>query len=92
MRVQRLNLLPWLVLAFACATAPPPPPPDPGPQPFSGELAYAQLERLVALGPRVAGSPAGAQARTLMRSERDRRRLAEEVLALAGEVLPVAAP
>lgn len=69
MRVQRLNLLPWLVLAFACATAPPPPPPDPGPPPFSGELAYAQLEKLVALGPRVAGSPAGAQARTLMRSE-----------------------
>lgn len=30
--------------------------------------------------------------RTLMRSESDRRRLAEETLALAGEVLPVAAP
>jgi hypothetical protein len=68
-RVQRLNLLPWLVLAFACATAPPPPPPDPGPPPFSGELAFEQLEKLVALGPRVAGSPAGAQARTLIRTE-----------------------
>jgi hypothetical protein len=68
-KVQRLNLLPWMVLAFACATAPPPPPPDPGPAPFSGALAFAQLEKLVALGPRVAGSPAGAEARALVRAE-----------------------
>jgi glutaminyl-peptide cyclotransferase len=68
-KVQRLNLLPWMVLAFACATASPSPPPDPGQAPFSGALAFAQLEKLVALGPRVAGSPAGAQTRALVRAE-----------------------
>jgi hypothetical protein len=62
------RLLPaGLGLALACAQAPPPP--ELGPEPFSGERAFAQLERLVALGPRVAGTPAAASARALVRGE-----------------------
>lgn len=39
------------------------------PSPFSGERAFAQLEKLVALGPRVAGTPASAATHRLLRSE-----------------------
>ncbi len=60
-------LLVFLGLALACAN--PAPPPAAAPEPFSGERAFAQLERLVALGPRVAGTPAAASAHTLVRDE-----------------------
>ena len=59
-----------LGLALGCAfQGEPPPSAEPGPAPFSGELAFAQLEKLVALGPRVAGTPASAEARALVRGE-----------------------
>ncbi len=69
MKILRFAALPWIALALACATAPPPPPPALGPPPFSGERAYEQLRKLTALGPRVGGTPAGAQARALVRAE-----------------------
>ncbi len=39
------------------------------PAPFSGELAFTHLEALVALGPRVAGTPAAGQARAYVRAQ-----------------------
>jgi hypothetical protein len=59
-----------LGLALGCAFRSEPPPADlGGPAPFSGERAFAQLEKLVALGPRVAGTPASVAAHALVRSE-----------------------
>ena len=40
----------------------------PAPAPFSGERAFAHLEALVALGPRVAGTPAAGPARAYLRA------------------------
>lgn len=58
----------WLALALACAgSSPPPAPPPPAPGAFSGERAFEHLERLAELGPRVAGTDAGARARTYLR-------------------------
>jgi hypothetical protein len=59
-----------LGLTFGCASGSAPPFEElSGPEPFSGERAFAQLEKLVALGPRVAGTPASAAAHALVRSE-----------------------
>jgi hypothetical protein len=59
-----------VALAFGCAFgAEPAADAGMGPDPFSGERAFAQLEKLVALGPRVAGTEASAAARALVRSE-----------------------
>jgi hypothetical protein len=60
-----------LGLALGCASTSEAPAPEAlsGPEPFSGERAFAQLEKLVALGPRVAGTPASAAAHALVRSE-----------------------
>jgi hypothetical protein len=69
--VLRFAALPPIALALACATAPPPPPPAPASllEPFSGARAYEQLAKLAEIGPRVAGTPGGAQARALLRAE-----------------------
>jgi len=58
-------------LALGCAAffGEAPPPAEPAPPPFSGERAFAHLERLVALGPRVAGTPGADRARGYVRSE-----------------------
>jgi hypothetical protein len=67
--VSRLAPLQLAFLGLALACAKPAPLPAAAPEPFSGERAFAQLERLVALGPRVAGTPAAASAHTLVRDE-----------------------
>lgn len=70
MRSFALPLAVSLGLALGCAFwSEPPPAVLAGPAPFSGERAFAQLEKLVALGPRVAGTPASVAARALVRSE-----------------------
>jgi hypothetical protein len=46
-----------------------PAPAEARPAPFQGERAFAHLEALVALGPRVAGTPAVGQARAYVRAE-----------------------
>lgn len=70
MRSSALLLAVLFGLVSGCAFRSEPPPGDlSGPEPFSGERAFAQLEKLVALGPRVAGTPASAAARALVRSE-----------------------
>jgi hypothetical protein len=65
-----LTLAVSLGLALGCAFGSEPPPGElAAPEPFSGERAFAQLEKLVALGPRVAGTPGSAAAHALVRSE-----------------------
>jgi len=58
-----------VALTFGCAFGAEPTAAPPTPDPFSGERAFAQLEKLVALGPRVAGTEAAAAARALVRGE-----------------------
>src|SRR5690348_5640039 len=61
----------WRVRADASArvSADTPPPPPPPPTGFDGHRAWADLEALVALGPRPAGSPQIAQARAYITRE-----------------------
>ena len=54
-----LAALGLLLLAAAAAAGPP----------FSGEAAFRHVERLVAIGPRVAGSPGGVRARDYIAAE-----------------------
>jgi len=57
-------------LALGCAwLSEPLAPALPEPPSFSGELAFAHLEKLVALGPRVAGTPGAERARGYIRGE-----------------------
>jgi hypothetical protein len=58
-----------VALAFGCAFGAEPAAAPPAPDPFSGERAFAHLEKLVALGPRVAGSAGAAAARALVAGE-----------------------
>jgi glutaminyl-peptide cyclotransferase len=58
--MRRLVLL--AVMTAACASAASPQPPAPAPA-FDGQRAFEHLERVVAIGPRVAGSPGGAKTR-----------------------------
>ena len=64
-RIVGILALGWLGLG--CAEAPIAPPP--APSRFSGERAFEHLSQLVALGPRVAGTPQAAAAHAYVRSE-----------------------
>jgi hypothetical protein len=59
----------FIGFALGCTLRSEPPLAEPGPAPFSGERAFAQLEKLVALGPRVAGTPGSVAAHALVRGE-----------------------
>jgi len=55
---------------LACGKpAPPPAAPAPDPSQFSGERAWEHLERLVEIGPRVAGTPGAEAARSYIRAQ-----------------------
>lgn len=68
MRLTAHGLPAFCCVAAACA-APPPEPAPPAPPSFSRERAFEHLEQLVALGPRVAGTPAAGRARAYVRGE-----------------------
>ncbi len=56
-----------LVFALGCGERTGAPPLAPGPSEFDGARAFADLEALVQIGPRPAGSPGAAKARSLIR-------------------------
>ena len=56
-------------LGLGCVPPPEEPPGAPPPATFSGERAYEHLSQLVALGPRVAGTPGAAEARRYVRGQ-----------------------
>jgi len=59
-----------LVVALAaCQPAPPPPPAAPAPPGFDAQRAFAHLEALAAIGPRVMGSEGASHARAYIRGE-----------------------
>jgi hypothetical protein len=67
----RISLLLLVAVAAGCRNAPPPPmPPVPSAATdFSGDAAYAHLQALAAIGPRVSGTPGNAEARAYIRKE-----------------------
>jgi hypothetical protein len=67
---------------------PPPPPAEPAldPSHFSGERAWRHLERLVAFGPRVSGTPEAEAARRYIRAELEAIGLEPKLLSFAVEV------
>jgi hypothetical protein len=54
---------------LACGKPAPPAEPAPDPAQFSGEQAWEHLERLVEIGPRVAGTPGAVAARNYIRAQ-----------------------
>jgi glutaminyl-peptide cyclotransferase len=54
---------------LACGKPAPPADPAPDPSQFSGERAWEHLERLVEIGPRVAGTPGAEAARSYIRAQ-----------------------
>lgn len=79
--MTRLGALAGALLAVAAtawAQAPGSPPVRPAPAPaaaFSGEAAFRHVERVVAFGPRVAGSPEGVRTREYILAELRRARV-----------------
>jgi hypothetical protein len=67
----RISLLLLAAVAAGCRNPPPPPmPPVPSAATdFSGDAAYAYLQALAAIGPRVSGTPGNAEARAYIRKE-----------------------
>ncbi len=79
-RAEPALLLSLLGLVLACAHPGPAAPPDSGVAAFSGPRAFEDLEALVALGPRPAGSPAMDATRAHVRAELEALGLAVEKL------------
>jgi hypothetical protein len=98
---MRLSI--WIPLALlgawalACQNAPanpslPPPEAAAAPTDFSGDAAFAHLRALVAIGPRVSGTPGAAQARAYLRAELEKLGLAVGDRRFAGPPGPTGAP
>ena len=77
---MRRYLAAVFVLAAACANTPPAQPPAAAPS-FDGDRAFEHLRRIVAIGPRVSGTPGAEATRAYILKELS-------ALGLEGEVLP----